>query len=760
MDTTIELRNLIRDVGIYNSLPKEHKQIVFGTWNQYDDYKGIHKMFSIFNDNKINNLMRCIKKMLDDHKSHDLILESFDRYNTITKFILDHYDENEINGNKNDLDKCVENKNNTKKFIWRDNQINGWQTSVDSNFVNGIHSQATGSGKSLIALKTINEYNKKYPKDHILWICERKDIPRKLFFSGDKNNNGIHHKENFKFWKDNDIIDMSKFHIVEHIYNKNKTWTKKLNDYEGDKPIFLIINRAFMTSSSKIQGKNYRYEEIRKFPKFAIIDECHSSMANETYQLLLYLKFNKEVKIHGLSATPYRSGKSNTDLSIDIDCDATLDINTKENEKKLLRVFCKPGDINQLNILSFFNLKDAIEAGVILEPIFHWYTIQSNNEDVQNNSFNQKDINSVLCVLDTILGKCEYRKCIVWCGTIQLADEWHDIFGKNKHNRGYRNLQNIKEYKDHSKNKNNDYDEFYDLNDNSILFCANKFREGSDIPYLSCCMFLDKVVNRGAIPFIQCIGRVLRKDVENHKKNGHILDGCINHGDTPKVKSIVNKILGYYVRLYEISRSRFMFNTDDVKMSDDKIDLFNQIIQSIVVIPQKKKIIIKLKNDKTMEIDATRLDLSSLEWDKLIPKFTKALKKMIVMSDYEEYIALRDYCIKIGIKDKYDYTKKYTQYPNFYNIDENGDKIILDPKKRFPTYFKSWYDFLKIDDGNFIKSLNEWRKLCKSRGIVNAAQYMKLCEKDQRFPDMPEEIYDEFSNIPNELNFIKNNKRR
>ena len=61
-----------------------------------------------------------------------------------------------------------------------------------------------------------------------------------------------------------------------------------------------------------------------------------------------------------------------------------------------------------------------------------------------------------------------------------------------------------------------------------------------------------------------------------------------------------------------------------------------------------------------MEIDATRLDLSSLEWDKLIPKFTKALKKMIVMSDYEEYIALRDYCIKIGIKDKYDYTKKYT----------------------------------------------------------------------------------------------------
>ena len=37
----------------------------------------------------------------------------------------------------------------------------GWQKAIDSNFISGIHSQATGSGKSLIALKEINEYNKK-----------------------------------------------------------------------------------------------------------------------------------------------------------------------------------------------------------------------------------------------------------------------------------------------------------------------------------------------------------------------------------------------------------------------------------------------------------------------------------------------------------------------------------------------------------------------------------------------------------------------
>ena len=36
-----------------------------------------------------------------------------------------------------------------------------------------------------------------------------------------------------------------------------------------------------------------------------------------------------------------------------------------------------------------------------------------------------------------------------------------------------------------------------------ILFCANKHREGSDIRNLDGCLFLDRVKNRGCIPFNQ-----------------------------------------------------------------------------------------------------------------------------------------------------------------------------------------------------------------------------------------------------------------
>jgi superfamily II DNA or RNA helicase len=770
MEQAIEIQDLIRDIGIYNSLPKQHKKIVFNTWRQYVDYEGLIIMFDKFNQEKLNELFRCIQKLLDQHVSHNLILQSLDRYNSIVKFILDNYDE-EIKENENAIEnhdnhdnhdnhtplKVIKCEKEKKLFIWRDNQIKGWQSAVNSGFINGIHSQATGSGKSLIALKTINEYNKQNPKDHILWICERKDIPRKMFFRGvNKKHIGLHHTSNFEFWKDNDIINMSKFHIVEHIYNKDQKWTDKLNEYDGVKPIFLIINRAFMTTKSKVQGKGYRYEEIRKMPKFAIIDECHSSMASETYQLLSYLKFNRDTKIHGMSATPYKNGKSNTRITIDINCDDDIDIETRKNEEKLLNIFCKPGNVNQLNLLSFFNLKDAIEAGVILEPRFYWYTIEPPDAKTNTKIYNKNDIHSVLCVLDTIIGKCKYKKCIVWCGTIELAENWYNIFEEHKHNK-YNNLPNIESFIDHSKRKksDSDYDKFYDLTDKSILFCANKFREGSDIPYLSCCLFLDKVVNRGTIPFIQCIGRVLRKDDENHKKNGHILDGCIKESDNHKLKSIVNKILGYYVHLYEISKSDFIFD-DNIEMSKSKIDLYNQIAQSINFSPEKKKIIIKLKNDKTMEIDVTRLELSTLEWKKIIPNFNAVLKQMIVMSDYDEYIGMQEYCIKIGIKDRNDYVKKYKKYSNLVKIDDNGDTTMLDPKERFPMYFKNWYDFLKIDTNGFIKSIVKWRKLCNSKKIKNIKEYFKLCSRDKTFPIMPEEFYHGYTNFSNEIN-PKNN---
>ena len=51
-----------------------------------------------------------------------------------------------------------------------------------------------------------------------------------------------------------------------------------------------------------------------------------------------------------------------------------------------------------------------------------------------------------------------------------------------------------------------------------LCFVQSKFREGSDIPYLSCCMFLDKSKDRGELPFIQCIGKSIKKRYRKIKR--------------------------------------------------------------------------------------------------------------------------------------------------------------------------------------------------------------------------------------------------
>ena len=86
--------------------------------------------------------------------------------------------------------------------------------------------------------------------NNVIWFSERKDIPQKLFFKFE-NEKAKDNEENFKFWKRHDIIDMSKFEIKEYIYKKDdKDWVNKLNSYNGTKPLFIIINRAYLTTKS------------------------------------------------------------------------------------------------------------------------------------------------------------------------------------------------------------------------------------------------------------------------------------------------------------------------------------------------------------------------------------------------------------------------------------------------------------------------------------------------------------------------------
>ena len=53
--------------------------------------------------------------------------------------------------------------------------------SIHNNFSSGIHSHATGTGKSIIGLELVLNYNDKYPENHVLWFCEQKACLTQLF---------------------------------------------------------------------------------------------------------------------------------------------------------------------------------------------------------------------------------------------------------------------------------------------------------------------------------------------------------------------------------------------------------------------------------------------------------------------------------------------------------------------------------------------------------------------------------------------------
>ena len=62
-----------------------------------------------------------------------------------------------------------------------ENQEKALRISINNDFKSGVHFHATGTGKSLISLNILIEYNKKNPNNHIIWLCEQKSILNEQF---------------------------------------------------------------------------------------------------------------------------------------------------------------------------------------------------------------------------------------------------------------------------------------------------------------------------------------------------------------------------------------------------------------------------------------------------------------------------------------------------------------------------------------------------------------------------------------------------
>jgi hypothetical protein len=337
----------------------------------------------------------------------------------------------------------------------RPNQIKAIEETVNNDFNSGIHYHATGTGKSWIAMHIILRFYEKYPKANVMWICEKKSILIEQF-----------NRENLKERNFNHIFQ--KYNILNYSEIKISKWYNSVNcGIFWNKPVLLIINRAFLTSSDK-------FKKIKTDFELIIHDECHSIINKTTRQFYDFiLKQPFPPKCIGFSATPNQNYEP------------------------------------YKNIISSYSIYDAFLDGVVVPPKIKWFSC----DEIIN-------YDEIVCLIkeQIEISELPYKKIIIWCGMIELCEKmaklWSSYFEKFKIC-----IDTCKTCDDYGS-----YEEFDKLEKNAILFCAAKHREGSDIKNLDCCVFLDKVENRCPKVFLQCIGRVLRIDKLNKKKFGLVID--------------------------------------------------------------------------------------------------------------------------------------------------------------------------------------------------------------------------------------------
>ena len=592
-------------------------------------------------------------------------------------------------------------------FIWRANQKEAIDRLNKKGLETGIHCQATGTGKSYIIINYI-DYVKKVvnPKCNIILFTERVNILKDLF---DFENNKINTNK-LDEWKLNGIGDLNDFDIIDRVTIKKKDWVELLN--KSTKPTLLVINRAYLTLDC---NSNLGYKKINNLA-LILHDECHGSTSNLCHNFLKYWK-QKKVPIVGFSATPLKNGKTEGEF----------------NKDKLIEIF---NIDNKLNLLTDYNMIYSIKQQLILPPKFYWYnmdtyqtyqtkTIITKKEEL----ITETEIGSIMSILNEIMDILPNKKIVAWCGTIKLCKEWHKKFNeyKEKLKNIFPEISKIETFIDISTSKTEDYKQFKDKNSFAILFCAQKHREGSDIKKLDCCIFLDKVKNRSSIPFIQSIGRVLRRDdTEPNKTCGIIIDGVVKDNEQYE-KIFIDKILGYYFALANLT------NVEETNDTENKYEEYIKI-RDVVKFDKENKIININVANTTIPINCKKLD-----WDKAVSQFNVLLEKKVNLTPEE---AFEMYINKIKTLESFknpenEFWKEY-QKLDHDNLGLPTD--IYEPYKHI-WETKTWYDLLGFTNKYY--NYSKFKEfICKNKINSEKKLHKYLIKYNcSNYPFYPDEYY-------------------
>jgi len=566
----------------------------------------------------------------------------------------------------------------------------------------GIIAHATGTGKTNCIYITMG-----FNEPNVIFIlCTYKTILKQLFYKIVKKENNIEYildYEKFRQLKYGKFLDLwtySIYNLADDTIDR-KALIKALPNINklSNKKIFLI-NPQFITIED-------RFTLLPK-PDIIIHDECHSITADNTFKILSYFKsISDSIPIIGLSATPIRY------------------IKKRDNYDKIDNIYTS-------NIISSYENIKAIINGDILNIEFFWFDAKLNNKKSKSNIDNL--INKILQIYDRLPNK----KILIWCGTIDHTTFIYNIF--NNHPILKTLFNNI--LIDHSKitePETKTFELFKSSKEKAILFCAEKYREGTDIEYLDCIVFADMVKTKSDVPFIQSIGRVQRTGY--NKTIGYVIDHYEKSKEKPKTDFIINKLIRYYYEFFFHSNN----NTDN--NIEKSLNEYTEILQNISFTNNNLDNIINIKINNEMSIKI-HLNISQDDFNDIEFKFDSKIREHIAIeNNLQENEMLKLEYDAFKIINRAFKIKNKVEYNNLI------DKYCLNPKPeiKYKNIWKNWYDYFGIDTSIYPANVAQLQLIMRENKIRTVQEYNKKCEI-LNMPSMPEELYKDF-NSANVFNY-------
>ena len=608
------------------------------------------------------------------------------------------------------------------KIVWRPPQKEAIDKVLEQDFRNGLICHTVGVGKTNTALHLVHQFHAQNPEAHILFITERVSIMQDMF-----TKDGRPDIEKFQDWYNKGIIKMDEFTVADMVNREGRRHCIEKLNQQYDKPKFMIANRAFLTQKNAEVPK---YRQINDKPSLIIYDEVHGIMANEAFKFMIDWGLGNHAKILGFSATPIREGNAKSiDFSgiqgIDVN---SLNVSTFTDRLKIL--FHKQNNDELLNIYSICTAREAIQLGILVPPVFHWVNVQRTDDN--GDMFTQEEKMQVMKIIDNICATSPYKKIIGWGRIKQNTRNWQEFWEQKK--RYFNNLSGLTSYIQSSDFSNKDgYREYYEST-SGIMFCPMMHREGSDIPKLSIAAFLDKTMNRGDIPTIQSIGRVLRTDPEGFKTNAHIIDTIVVADDEQKARFLADRMLGYYMNLVDIAN-----NTKG--SGNSKVQQYLQLMNSITFNPRTSSISFAISDSQNIQIHLDQFDLTKLEWSQIESHFAQLFQEQLEFDRQDEFNLL----------------KTQVQQHNFRYPDEYRNNCVRlgfpeTPENEFATLWGGWSDFLGINENEL--EFEDWLRLLMENNITTPEAYEQKRE-ELCLPINPVELYGEITSLASVLRRVQ-----